>query len=554
MRSLERLSRSLRRPFRYVKVDSGTVRGVAAGGVISFKGIPYAAPPVGKSALAGPQPAKPWDGVLDATAFGPCVHADRRSAEIGGLSDAQRLAAAATSDAPLPVMVWIYGGALAHGNTPQYPADALAAQGVIVVSMNYRMGRLGFFAHPALAKEAPDEPRGNYGYLDQLAALKWVQRNIAAFGGDPKKVTIFGEFGRRRLGHGAYGFAALARAVPAAILQSPGVPTARAEVTPLTALDDAEKARSPMRARLGSKATAPGAGGASRASGREAGRGRLGTRGAGRNGERAAGRRRLGRHPRRPFPDRDARAAFAAGRQAMVPVIVGANNRDLGIGMAATKDDLFALFGVYAPEARSALRSLPATRRSDELKQQVFADKTLVEPSRHLADEMARAGQPTWWYRFSYVAELLRERSSGKGTLHGFEIPYTFDIPAGARGRQGNRRGQGDGCARQRLLGLLRQDRRPERWRRPEWPQHDPVDDRVIDFTNDGSRRWARPDQSPARPLAEGAGRETLNLRDSYRRSRSFRSAIGTKRTSRHGAVTSACYVLAGSTCYQSAR
>jgi para-nitrobenzyl esterase len=93
----------------------------------------------------------------------------------------------------LPVMVWIYGGALAHGNTRQYPADALAAQGVIVVSMNYRMGRFGFFAHPALAEEEPDDPTGNYGYMDQLAALQWVHRNIAAFGGDPQKVTIFGE-------------------------------------------------------------------------------------------------------------------------------------------------------------------------------------------------------------------------------------------------------------------------------------------------------------------------------------------------------------------------
>jgi para-nitrobenzyl esterase len=138
-------------------------------------------------------------------------------------------------------MVWIYGGALAHGNTPQYPADALAAQGVIVVSMNYRMGRFGFFAHPALANEAPDEPTGNYGYMDQLAALKWVQRNIVAFGGDPNKVTIFGE----SAGGGsvmAHIISPMSRGLfRATILESPGVPTARAEVTPLTTLDDAKK-------------------------------------------------------------------------------------------------------------------------------------------------------------------------------------------------------------------------------------------------------------------------------------------------------------------------
>ena len=100
---------------------------------------------------------------------------------------------ATASSAPLPVMVWIYGGGLVHGRTSLYPADALAKQGVIVVSMNYRMGRLCFFTHPALAAEAPDDVRGNYGYMDQRAALQWVQRNIAAFGGDPKAVTIFGE-------------------------------------------------------------------------------------------------------------------------------------------------------------------------------------------------------------------------------------------------------------------------------------------------------------------------------------------------------------------------
>ncbi len=122
-------------------------------------------------------------------------------------------------------------------------------------------------------------------------------------------------------------------------------------------------------------------------------------------------------------------AAFAAGRQASVAVIVGANNRDLGIGQAATKDDLFQLFGKYAAQART-LYDPTGQEPLDELKQQVFADKTLVEPSRHLADEMVRAGQPTWWYRFSYVAEALRHDPKWKGTLHGFEILYTLDIPA----------------------------------------------------------------------------------------------------------------------------
>ena len=127
----------------------------------------------------------------------------------------------------------------------------------------------------------------------------------------------------------------------------------------------------------------------------------------------------------------------------MVPVIVGANSRDLGIGMAATKDDLFALSATHADEAR-ALYDPQGDETLDELKQQVLADRTLVEPSRHLADEMARAGQPAWWYRFSYVAEAQRG-DAWKGTLHGFEIPYTFDIPAALVGDEVTRRRQGDG-------------------------------------------------------------------------------------------------------------
>jgi para-nitrobenzyl esterase len=126
-------------------------------------------------------------------------------------------------------MVWIYGGALVHGSTATYPDDALARQGAIVVSMNYRMGRFGFFAHPVPATEAPNDVRGNFGYMDQLAALHWVQRNIAAFGGDPKAVTIFGQSagGGSVMVHltSPLSLGLFARGM----LQSPGIPTARGD-------------------------------------------------------------------------------------------------------------------------------------------------------------------------------------------------------------------------------------------------------------------------------------------------------------------------------------
>ena len=120
-------------------------------------------------------------------------------------------------------------------------------------------------------------------------------------------------------------------------------------------------------------------------------------------------------------------ATLAAGHQAAVPVMIGANNRDLGIGRADSKDALFVIFGADATEARK-LYDPRGDQTLDELKQQLFAYKSMTEPARHLANMIARAGQPVWLYRFSYVAESQREKL--KGTLHGFEIPYTFDIPA----------------------------------------------------------------------------------------------------------------------------
>ena len=138
-------------------------------------------------------------------------------------------------------MVWIYGGANVHGQTSLYPSgDALAKLGVVFVSMNYRMGRLGFFAHPALLAETPDELHGDYGHMDQRSALQWVQRNIAAFGGNPKAVTIFGQSS----GGGSvmvHLTSPQSRGLfQRAIMQSPGSPAARAKVFRLTELSDAE--------------------------------------------------------------------------------------------------------------------------------------------------------------------------------------------------------------------------------------------------------------------------------------------------------------------------
>lgn len=189
-----------------VKTSSGIVEGKDAGAVRMFLGIPYAAPPVGGLRWKAPAPPAKWEGVRKAAEFGPrCMQApvydDMVFRDSGGSEDCLSLniwvptVPAKASPVKLPVMVWMYGGGFQAGGTSEQRQDGsvLAQQGVVVVSMNYRLGIFGFFTHPELAKESGRNSAGNYGLLDQVAALRWVQDNIAAFGGDPGNVTIFGE-------------------------------------------------------------------------------------------------------------------------------------------------------------------------------------------------------------------------------------------------------------------------------------------------------------------------------------------------------------------------
>jgi para-nitrobenzyl esterase len=188
-----------------VKTDRGPVAGkmTADGQVREFLGIPYAAPPVGPLRWKVPQPAAKWHGVHQATAFGSrCMQAslfpDMHFRDPGPSEDCLTLnvwTPAKDKHAKLPVMVWIFGGGFVAGGTsePRQDGQYLAHKGVLVVSMNYRLGIFGFFALPTLAAESPKNASGNYGLMDQVAALQWVKRNIARFGGDPNNVTIFGE-------------------------------------------------------------------------------------------------------------------------------------------------------------------------------------------------------------------------------------------------------------------------------------------------------------------------------------------------------------------------
>jgi para-nitrobenzyl esterase len=177
-----------------LKIAQGVLVGDQAAGVASFRGIPFAAPPVGDLRWSPPKPAANWTGERPATEFSAnCVQPSRGGAKPS--EDCLYLNVNAPVGAKgAPVMVWIHGGSNTSGSGAQYDSPAFAKDGVVTVSINYRLGPLGFFAHPAISKAAgANEPLADYGLMDQVAALKWVQANIKSFGGDPKRVTVFGE-------------------------------------------------------------------------------------------------------------------------------------------------------------------------------------------------------------------------------------------------------------------------------------------------------------------------------------------------------------------------
>ena len=186
-----------------VKTANGMLEGVKHSGIEVFKGVPFAAPPVGELRWKTPQPVKDWKGVRKADRFGPrpmqlSVFGDMNFRSDTMSEDCLYLniwTPAVTGKEKLPVLIYFYGGGFVagSGDEPRYAGESMARRGVISITANYRLGIFGFFAYPELTKESPHHSSGNYGYLDQSAAIKWVKENIAVFGGDPNRITIAGE-------------------------------------------------------------------------------------------------------------------------------------------------------------------------------------------------------------------------------------------------------------------------------------------------------------------------------------------------------------------------
>jgi para-nitrobenzyl esterase len=224
-----------------VQTPTGALAG-SGGDIRVFTGIPFAAPPIGPLRWRPPEPPTPWQGVRDATQFGAdCMQKRLPDTRAPGVSeDCLTLniwAPAQNSGGALPVMVWVFGGGFVDGSPslPMYDGEALARKGVVLVTVNYRTGVFGFLAHTALAAESPNHSAGNYGILDVIAALRWLKGNIAAFGGDPNRVTVFGESAGASLLDMVLVSPLSEGLVHSAILQSPGA------MRPLSSLAEASE-------------------------------------------------------------------------------------------------------------------------------------------------------------------------------------------------------------------------------------------------------------------------------------------------------------------------
>jgi para-nitrobenzyl esterase len=391
--------------FLFVTTQEGQTFGVVQAGVASFKGLPYASPPIGSLRWRAPQPPPVRAEILSADQYGPaCLQPP-----IPGEPERDRMSEDCLTvnvfrpfevNSRLPVMVWIHGGSFVTGagGDPLYDGSRLAQEGAIVVTFNYRLGALGWFAHPALAQDGSDGAIANYGMMDQIAALRWVRDNIGAFGGDPNNVTLFGGSSVAMLmlcgeSRGLF---------QKAIIQSG---TGR---EPVRSLDQAEIAGTEFSRLVGAgsisdlRATAP---------------------------EMLLGAENslLERSPVSFYPVIDGRLVkqsiadgFRAGLESRVPVIIGTNDDDTDAFEAKFEQERKP-----PGDSNETLQNLYPEASGDpkEIARKLYTDRVFTEPARFLARAHAANGSPTYRYRFSYLPEQQR---SSVATGHGRELQFVF--------------------------------------------------------------------------------------------------------------------------------
>jgi len=408
-----------------VELPQGKLEGRAENGITSFKAIPFAAPPVGPLRWRAPQPPAAWTGTRQADKAGPaCVQESIPAAgrDVGPQSeDCLTLNIWAPEKARnLPVMVWIHGGAfrIGAGSQPFYDGAALASQGVVLVSINYRLGRFGFFAHPAL-KPAGGEAGANYGLMDQIAALKWVQAHISNFGGDPGNVTIFGESA------GGASVNYLMVSPPAAGLFQKAIAQSGSGHQIAAAAERPRGGKPALESQGIEFAEAAGLGAAATAAQlRE-----LTADQVLKLGKRAGGLADVGPVIDGQIVPDDIATLFRAGKQHKVPYLAGSNSYEASVLQAFGTDALTVYKGLPAPAAAAlkALYQIPDGAGDDVLTpitNQIFGDSAFSAPARDLVRMQAAAGLPAYLYFFDYVSTFRRGKMPG--AIHGADVPYVF--------------------------------------------------------------------------------------------------------------------------------
>jgi para-nitrobenzyl esterase len=486
-----------------VKIESGELQGAVQDGVLSFKGIPFAAPPVGDLRWRAPQPVKAWTGVRPATAYGhDCMQLPFPSdaAPLGTQPDEDCLVLnvwrpSQQTPGKLPVLVWIYGGGFVNGGSSPavYDGSQFAKRGVVLVSFNYRVGRFGFFAHPALTKESPKGPLGNYAYMDQLAAMQWVKRNIGAFGGDPNQVTVFGESAGGMSVHMLLTSPLAKGLYQRAIVESGG---GRSGLLPMRRLKEdvpnGPKSAESIGVAFAKSVGIEGDDAAALAALRKVPADKVV---AGLNlasmGAAAA------THVGGPLIDGQILVeapedAFRAGRNHKVPLIIGANSMDIGFSAAKTLDEVFTPFGDDKDKARAAYDP----NNSGDIRAvgtRVAMDRFMIEPARFVAKVLATQGAKAYVFRFSYVAESMRKQ--WPGAPHATEIPYVFDTVAAKYGKDLTPADAAAGQAANIYWTNFAKSGDPNSPAAvpAPWPAYDPKTEGILDFTNDGPKSGPDP-------------------------------------------------------------
>jgi len=413
-----------------VRTTSGPLRGVARpDGGAQFLGIPYAQPPVGDLRWHEPLPAKPWTEVRTANSFGaPCTQPvlgdwNRHDAETG-MEDCLFLnvvTAVWPAKQPLPVMLYLHGGANEGGSASSmfYNGGTLVDHGVLLVTVNYRLGIFGFFAHPALSAESIHHGSGNYGLMDQVLALRWVHENIANFGGDPDNVTVFGE-SAGAIDTGLLMTSVLSKGLFQRAIAESGTSFSH----PLPSLAVAEKAGEAFAANL-----------------------KLATGEEGLKQLRQLTAQQLlalksSQSPYSHFGQsidgwviaRQPASVFAAGEEAAIPLLFGTTSRELGAAVYRTPTAPDALrkaiadfFGRLAPQALAAYGLAEGAQASDDplygsQADQWAADLILRCPATAQGGWHSAAHYPTYEYEFAHAIP----GQEAQGAVHGAELPYVF--------------------------------------------------------------------------------------------------------------------------------